>query len=128
MSNDIIAINEDTSGALWVGTFGAGLSRFDRKTGRYKTFLHRPGDPSSLSSNIVSRLLVDHDGTMWIATWNGIDRFNAPDESFVTYKQYQNSDQEVYLDIKEDRSGSLWIGGVEGVLGPLMAGGHSAQE
>jgi ligand-binding sensor domain-containing protein/signal transduction histidine kinase len=114
-SNDIIAINEDTSGTLWVGTYGAGLSRFDPKTGRYKTFLHRPGDPSSLSSNIVSRLLVDHEGTMWIATYNGLDRFNTKDESLVTYKQYKNSDEEQYLNIAEDQTGSLWIGSVGGV-------------
>lgn len=115
LSNDIIAINEDTTGGLWVGTFGAGLSRFDRKTGHFKTYRHDPNNPATLSSNVVSRILVDHNGTMWIATWNGLDRFNSADGSFVTYKQYKNSDQEVYLDIKEDRKGSLWIGGVGGV-------------
>lgn len=109
-SSDIIAINEDASGALWVGTFGGGLSRFDRKTGNYKTYLHEPNNPSSLSDNRVSRLLFDHDGTMWITTWNGLDRYSPETDSFVTYEQDKTSGQEAYFNIMEDRTGSLWIG------------------
>jgi len=115
LSNDVIAINQDTSGVLWVGTAGAGLGRFDRKTGHYKTYLHQPGDPSSLSNNIVSRLLIDHAGTMWITTWNGLDRFDPETESFVTYKQDKKSDSERYFNITEDRTGSLWMGSFGGV-------------
>jgi signal transduction histidine kinase/ligand-binding sensor domain-containing protein len=110
LSNDIIAINEDASGSLWVGTYGGGLSRFDRKTGHYKTYLHEPGKLSSLSDNVVSRMHVDHAGTMWIATWNGLDRFDPETESFVTYKQDKKSDLEQYFNITEDRTGSFWMG------------------
>jgi len=115
VSNDVIAINEDASGTLWVGTVDAGLSRLDRRTGHYKTYLHEPGNPSSLSNNTVSRLLVDHAGTMWITTWNGLDRFDPENESFVTYKQDKKSDYEQYFNITEDRTGSLWMGSFGGV-------------
>lgn len=109
-SDDIITINEDRSGTLWVGTYGSGLSRFDRRTGRYKSYLHNRESSSSLSNNIVSRLLVDHTGTMWIATWNGLDWFDPETGSFVTYKQDKKSDLEQYFNIAEDRAGSLWMG------------------
>jgi ligand-binding sensor domain-containing protein len=115
LSNDIIAIHEDASGSLWVGTVGAGLSRFDRKTGRYKTYRHEPNNPSSLSDNRVSRLLIDHAGTMWITTWNGLDRFDPVTESFTIYKQDKKNDQEQYFNITEDRTGSLWMGSFGGV-------------
>jgi signal transduction histidine kinase/ligand-binding sensor domain-containing protein len=108
--NDIIAINEDASGALWIGTFGGGLSRFDRRTGHYKTYLHEPGNPSSLSDNRVTRLLTNHDGTMWITTWNGLDRYDPVTDRFVTHKQDKTSDEELYFNITEDRTGSLWMG------------------
>jgi signal transduction histidine kinase/ligand-binding sensor domain-containing protein len=114
-SNDMIAIHEDASGSLWVGTVGAGLSRFDRQTGRYKTYLHDPANPASLSNNIVSRMLVDHAGTMWITTWNGLDRFDPETESFVTYKQDKKSDEERYFNITEDQTGSFWMGANLGV-------------
>jgi ligand-binding sensor domain-containing protein len=111
LSNDIIAIHEDASGVLWVGTYGGGLSRFERRTGHYKTYLHEPGNPSSLSNNVVSALLLDHDGTMWITTWNGLDRFDPGTDSFVTYKQDKTSGEEQYFHITEDhRTGFFWIG------------------
>ncbi|HWO37467.1 MAG TPA: two-component regulator propeller domain-containing protein [Candidatus Acidoferrum sp.] len=110
LSSDVIAITEDRVGSLWVGTYGAGLSRFDRRTGRFKTYLHEPDNPSSLSSNIVSRMMIDHAGTMWIATYNGLDRFDPRNESFVAYKQDAKSDAEGYFNLSEDKSGFLWMG------------------
>ena len=64
LASDVIAITEDRRGGLWIGTFGAGLNRFDKRTRRFKTYLHEPDNHSSLSSNIVSRMLIDHTGTM----------------------------------------------------------------
>ena len=110
LSSDVIAITEDRVGGLWVGTYGAGLSRFDRRTGRFKTYLHEPDNPSSLSSNIVSRMMIDHAGTMWIATYNGLDRFDPRNESFVAYKQDAKNDAEGYFNLSEDKSGFLWMG------------------
>src|SRR4029078_5428956 len=72
-------------------------------------------NPSSLSNNIVSRLLVDHVGTLWVATWNGLNRFDPKTESFVTYKQEQKSELEQYFNIIEDRNGFFWMGGSGGV-------------
>ena len=115
LSSDVIAITEDRGGGLWIGSYGAGLSRFDRKTGRFKTYLHEPGNPSSLGNNIVSRMLIDHAGTMWVGTYNGLDRFDPRNESFVVYKQYPKSDNEVYANFTEDRSGFLWMGGWGGL-------------
>jgi len=115
LSSDVIAITEDRGGGLWIGSYGAGLSRFDRRTGRFKTYLHEPDNPSSLSNNIVSRMLIDHAGTMWVGTYNGLDRFDPRNESFVVYKQYTKSDDEVYANFTEDKSGFLWMGSWEGL-------------
>jgi signal transduction histidine kinase/ligand-binding sensor domain-containing protein len=115
LSSDVIAITEDRGGGLWIGTYGAGLSRFDRRTGRFKTYLHKPDNPYSLSNNIVSRMLIDHAGTMWVGTYNGLDRFDPRSESFVVYKQDNKRDDEVYANVSEDKSGFLWMGGFRGL-------------
>jgi ligand-binding sensor domain-containing protein/signal transduction histidine kinase len=115
LNNDIVAIMEDRSGVLWVGTVGAGLSRFDQRTGRFKTYRHRASDPSSLSNDLVSRVFIDHRGTMWVATWNGLDRFDPVTERFVVYKHDKESQTEQYFSIAEDQAGTLWISSVLGL-------------
>jgi ligand-binding sensor domain-containing protein/signal transduction histidine kinase len=110
VSSDVIAITEDRAGGLWVGTYGAGLSRLDRGTGRFRTFRNDPDRASSLSSNIVSRILIDHAGTMWVATYNGLDRFDPRTQKFTVYKQDTRSDDEEYFNLTEDKSGFLWMG------------------
>jgi signal transduction histidine kinase/ligand-binding sensor domain-containing protein len=115
LSSDVVAITEDRVGGLWVGSYGAGLSRFDRSSGRFTTYLHDPGSASSLSSNIVSRILIDHAGTMWVATYNGLDRFDPLGKRFAVYKQNTKSDHEEYSNLAEDTSGFLWMGGWGGL-------------
>jgi signal transduction histidine kinase/streptogramin lyase len=115
LNNDLVAITEDRSGLIWVGSNGQGLYRFDRPAGQFKTFRHNPADPSSLSDNTIIRIFFDRAGTMWLATWNGLNRFDAITERFVVYKRDPQSRMEQYYDIAEDKNGVLWLGGNSGL-------------
>ncbi len=107
----VIAIREDASGDLWLGTFNQGLHRFDRRTGRNKTYHHNPSDPYSLSNDVVTRLLIDHNGTLWAATFDGLNRFDAATERFTTYTSDPQNKKLYYLELAEDPKGYLWLGG-----------------
>ena len=104
------AIIEDRSGSLWVGSDGNGLTRFDRKTGHFKTFRHSPSDPSSLSHDIVVRLLIDHAGALWATTFDGLDRFDPLTSRFTVYKPERQNAAHVDIDVEQDAHGVLWIG------------------
>ena len=106
---DVLTIREDRSGNLWAGTYNHGLLRLDRRTGKFRTYLHNPADPYSLSNNIVPRLLVDHNGTLWAATDDGLNRFDSATGRFTIYKL---DPQRIvsYLELVEDRDGALWLG------------------
>jgi signal transduction histidine kinase/streptogramin lyase len=106
--SDVLSILEDRSGSLWVGTWGHGLHRFDRQTGKLKTYRHNPADPNSLSNDIVMRLLVDHNGTLWAGTADAINRYDPVSEHFSTYKLEPQSIA-LCLELVEDR-GKIWIG------------------
>ena len=106
----VITIREDTSDHLWLGTFTKGLHRLDRRTGHIKTYQHNPADPYSLSSNVVSRLLLDRNGTLWAATFDGLNRFDPATERFTTYTLDPQRKKLYYLELTEDRKGKLWLG------------------
>ncbi len=40
------------------------------------TTLHNPSDPNSISSNIANQIYESKDGTFWIATSNGLNKFD----------------------------------------------------
>jgi ligand-binding sensor domain-containing protein/signal transduction histidine kinase len=107
---DAITIHGDRLGNIWVGTYDQGLLRFDRRTGQFRTYRHNPTDPHSLSNDIVSRLLVDRNGTLWAATWDGLNRFDAATERFTSYKPDPQDKTLYYLELVEDREGVLWLG------------------
>jgi ligand-binding sensor domain-containing protein/signal transduction histidine kinase len=110
VNSDVIAVCEDRSGNIWAGTYGHGLFRFDRGTGHFKRYRHDPADPHSLSNDIVSRLLVDGKGTLWVGTADGLNRFEARTERFTTYRLDPQGRNLSYLEVVEDPGHALWIG------------------
>ncbi len=104
------AIVEDRSGFLWVGSDRNGLTRFDPKAGVFKMFRHSPTDGFSLSSDVVTRLFVDHAGTLWATTFDGLDRFDPATSHFTVYKLDKQSASQIDTEVKEDGHGGLWLG------------------
>ncbi len=58
----------------------------------------------------MTRFLVDHNKTFWVATDDGLNRFNAATGRFTVYKLDPQKRVVSYLDIAEDRKGALWLG------------------
>lgn len=108
-SADVITVLEDAHGATWFGTSGGGLAQLNHD-GKWRHFRHDARDPSSLSNDVVTRLLIDHQGTLWAATWNGLDRFDAATGQFKTYNAEGAAGGRAYLSISEDPAGFLWLG------------------
>src|SRR6266478_5927233 len=112
---DVLAIIKDQADVLWIGTAGQGLGRFERKSGRFRTYQHDPTDPSSLSNDMVNKLLIDHRGTLWATTWDGLDRFDRQRDGFTVYRPEAQSESVGYGNIMEDPQGILWLSGPSGL-------------
>jgi ligand-binding sensor domain-containing protein/signal transduction histidine kinase len=110
---DVLAIIEDASGTLWFGTADFGLMSLDRH-GKWRQYRRRPGDGSTLISDTVERLLIDHSGSLWAATWDGLSRFNARGHTFESYTPSIALGNTNYYAIAEDSSGSLLLGSNRG--------------
>ncbi len=113
--NRVIAITEDSSGRLWVGTLGGGLNLFDRETETFRRIRHREDDPASLSNDNVNSLYTDSKGYLWVGTtMGGLNRLDPSTETFERFR-YDPSDSTTIssnhiFPICEDASGTLWVG------------------
>ena len=45
-----------------------GLNRFDRRTGKFRRFLHDPDDPASIANNKVRALFEDSKENFWVGS------------------------------------------------------------
>lgn len=112
-SNNIYSIYENKSDhTLWLATEGGGLCVLDFVTdsGRpyVKTYLH-DDTKNSLSSNTVNNIYKDEKGIFWIATSNGLDKFNLKEKKFEIYSENDGLPNNYIYDIIPDKLGCLWL-------------------
>ncbi len=63
---------EDSSGAIWLATFGQGIIRFDPEVAFAKSQASHFVSTKGLTHDRVSSILEDNQGRMWISTSKGI--------------------------------------------------------
>jgi ligand-binding sensor domain-containing protein len=80
--DSITALQVDASGALWVGSDGGGLARFDPVHDSFAHFGPDPNKPESLSSSRVLSLCADRKGRLWVGTSASLDLFDSAQQTF----------------------------------------------
>ena len=97
----------DRDGSLWIGTIERGLIHIH--DGLTDTFAQSDG----LSGDIVLSLFEDREGSVWVATTGGLDRFRELPVSTLSVRQGLPSD--VTSAVLAVPGGSVWIGTHEGL-------------
>jgi ligand-binding sensor domain-containing protein/two-component sensor histidine kinase len=97
----------DSRGGVWIGTQDQGLVHIDE--GRVDRFNRSDG----LSGNFVSHIFEDREGTMWVSTLNGLDRFSARPVAVISSKQGLSTDS--VASVLADRTGRVWFGTAGGL-------------
>jgi len=112
--NDITAITEDNFGNIWVGTISNGLNRFDKKTNKFTRFLKSDFNENSINGSSVWDLHCDKNSILWIATNNGISKYDIKRNHFINFSNsdslHKISMKSVFC-ISEDMNGNIWLGG-----------------
>jgi signal transduction histidine kinase/streptogramin lyase len=118
---DVTAIVEDSDGLLWL--IAGTLQRFDPVAGRFAAYqidpvetgrAGRENSPALVQSGKrispgSSFLAIDHTGVLWVATSNGLVRFDRASEQFTTYGERDGLAANAVNGILEDRDGKLWV-------------------
>ena len=109
---NIGGLYEDDTGALWISTHDAGVSRLDGEPPKFATYRNNPHNANSLSQDTVTALHGDHAGNLWIGTADGLNRFDG--RNFVHYfadpKNTNTLSPGPVWAITEGLDHELWIG------------------
>lgn len=111
----INAMYIDSSGTLWLGTWGGlhilvpneierfrsrypALGRYQRDAenlsilfydvshlANFKRYTHEPDNPRSLSHNVIKSILEDKSGMIWVGTMNGLNKFDRAKKTFTRF-------------------------------------------
>lgn len=115
LSNDrVSSIVKEKNGFVWIGTDN-GLNRYDGN----KIKIYNKQN-STLSSNDIADLLIDHTGKIWVCTFGGgLNLYNPSQDKFVTYKNNPNDNKSIPSNelntVFEDSNGIIWLGTKNGI-------------
>ena len=97
----------DRDGGLWIQTTDRGLIHVHQ--GRTDFF----GQSDGLSGDFVQAVFEDREGSIWVATGNGLDRFRAFAIPTVSVKQGLSN--ALAVSVLAARDGSVWVATVDGI-------------
>jgi len=114
-------IIEDLKGNLWLGTWGGGLSIFDREKEIFYNYKHDEKNPNSICDDNIMDIYKDRSGNLWLCTESGLSKIvdfekydireNIP---FVNYKHDPDNPHSLnnhfIYSVYQDSQGTLWIG------------------
>jgi len=92
----------DRHGLLWIGTNGRGVARY--QAGAY-TFI---GKNDGLAGSFVTALFEDREGSMWIATHDGLSQL--ADVKFPIFRAAEDPAIKDACSVSASRRGGVWIG------------------
>jgi signal transduction histidine kinase/ligand-binding sensor domain-containing protein/DNA-binding response OmpR family regulator len=107
------AISETHDGAMWIGTDGGGLVRFEK--GQYDQY----GTKEGLLGDYILAAMADREGGLWLATDQGVNYFR--DGKFASYDAHQGLNFLVFC-FCEDSDATIWMGTWGGGLARIKNG------
>ncbi|GAA0264257.1 ATP-binding protein [Rhodanobacter caeni] len=118
-ANATYALFVDCENRIWAGGISSGLISYDQRSGRFHQWQHDAAKPHSLSSNEVWSIAETTDGTLWVATDDGLDRMR-PDGTGFDHLALDSAGEKApsfgqTRALLADANGMLWIGARRGL-------------
>jgi ligand-binding sensor domain-containing protein len=116
LDDEITSLVVAPDGALWVSTWGGGISRFDGQT--WTTYMTGEGP----ASHNIESIAVGPDGTVWVSTHDGLSRFVSPTVgaentgTWTTYTAIDGLPDNLIRALGIDADGAPWVGTNQGTV------------
>lgn len=104
-SNLTNSICQDKHGYIWTAT-EYGLNKFDGI--RFIQYLHDVHDSTSISSNNINILYIDHNQRLWVGCNNGLQYYDENMDRFVRI-HFPNQIAPHITDIIHKKDGRIWV-------------------
>ncbi|MCB0397618.1 MAG: SpoIIE family protein phosphatase [Flavobacteriales bacterium] len=105
--SQVLSLLQDNRGALWLGTNGGGVNRYDGT--RFEILTHTEG----LADNVVFSIAQDLDQKLWFGTKSGLSVYDG--HAFINYTTDNGLPSERIYKVLADRNGNVWVGTAKGV-------------
>jgi signal transduction histidine kinase/ligand-binding sensor domain-containing protein/CheY-like chemotaxis protein len=109
----VVSLDSDAEN-IYAGTHGGGFAVINKKTKALRIFQNELTNSNSITDNHINQVFVDKNDSIWIITYNGLDRFNKASNEFKHYNTGKFQDQ-YFKAIVEDFHGNLWISSNDGI-------------
>lgn len=97
---------EDHAGNIWSGAYGKGLQKYDPSRARFDTYNL---DYGNTASNDIYDLYEDSKHNIWVATDDGVKRFEPSTLSITTFRTEDGLAHNSARGLVEDNQGHIWI-------------------
>jgi signal transduction histidine kinase/ligand-binding sensor domain-containing protein/CheY-like chemotaxis protein len=121
-NNTIYKLLPDQSGTIWAATWGGGIDRIEKITATennrqedYRFIHHKPKEEvNSVPSAYIADIAETPDGTLWIATQNGLSSYHKKTGAFYNYYHKPDDPKSIsnnnVSSLCVDGQGNLWAG------------------
>lgn len=109
-------VMENHAGTIWAGTFKEGVYYLNEETKEKGFFKYDAQNKKSLSSNAVTSIFEDSKKRIWIATENGLNKYDPDKKNFVRYSTENGLPSNVIYDLLEDAENKFWISTSKGLV------------
>ncbi|WP_127124569.1 hybrid sensor histidine kinase/response regulator transcription factor [Pseudoflavitalea rhizosphaerae] len=118
-TNEVLALHEDPSGNLWIGTSGGGLSLYDRKKDHFLHYPVQSGSTTLTGSDVIRSICSDYRGKIWIAQFEGLYVMDPQSQSISKHTLTDEKGTPIIttlIAVYADSKKNLWIASENGLL------------